>query len=107
MLQINTGAACAGYVALGAVDVAGVFVGKPWGRRKLFQDCPKSVEGTSAAALAAAAALFGLQKSCLCRAGPVRLACAALAGATFEAVTDQMDNIFVPLQLYCVLKMAC
>ena len=100
-------AACAGYVALGAVDVAGVFVGKPWGRRKLFQDCPKSVEGTSAAALAAAAVLFGLQKSCLCRAGPVRLACAALAGATFEAVTDQMDNIFVPLQLYCVLKMVC
>ena len=100
-------AACAGYVALGAVDVAGVFVGKPWGRRKIFEDSSKSVEGTSVAALAAFAALTGLERSCPCRAGPVGLAAAALVGATFEAVTDQMDNIFVPLQLYCAIKIVC
>ena len=99
--------AFAGYVALGAVDVAAVFVGKPWGRHLLFSDSPKSAEGTAAAAVAAAAVLGPLRNFSRSGLGVVGVAAAAGAGAAFEAVTDQMDNIFVPLQLFCVLKALC
>jgi dolichol kinase len=98
--------AWAGIVALGAGDVAASAAGHALRGRRLLRGWPKTWGGTaagaavsSAAALAAAAAAGGDTLAW-------RVVAAAVASAALEAVTAQLDNAFVPLQLFALLALA-
>ena len=95
-------ASLSGYLTLGLMDVFAVVFGRAFGRHPLYRDSKKTVEGTLGGFAAAAAAC-----ALLAAARPVPLAqvWAALAVvAVLEASTSQLDNLFMPVQLYALLK---
>ena len=115
----------AGLLAVGLGDTAASAVGVACGRRRLFSGWAKTWEGTAAGfavtlggALAALAVLphgggapgpgdgaahagMGLTAMRM-----LQLAAATAAMALLEAITSQVDNVFVPLFYYCALAAA-
>ena len=102
----------------GLGDTAASAVGSLLGRWRICRGSRKTVEGTCAAAAATLAGWWLLAAADLVGAGgggPAGSACAAggawwarLVAATalscvLEAVTEQLDNLFVPLHYFALL----
>ena len=97
----------AGIITLGLGDTAASVVGVTLGRHRLFDAWHKSVEGTLANACAnviGAALVWGV----LHGEGSVPWGCVVTAGvgaAALEAVTEQLDNAFLPLYFLALTQL--
>lgn len=77
-------------------------VGSQLGCLPICRGCSKTVEGTAAAVCATLAGWAALAPP-LGAAGWARLAAATLLSCLLEAVTTQLDNVFVPLHYFALL----
>lgn len=106
----------AGVLALGVGDSVASYVGTRVGRT-CWRGTSKTVEGTLAAVIAVMVGAIGLYAGALSLAPQAALASAAeqarewqrvlvatLATCVLEAVTDQIDNLFLPLYFFCALQ---
>lgn len=106
-------ASLAGVVLVGAGDAAASAVGSAFGRTRLCRDGPKTLEGLVGGVLASVATwslvafvapAFGLaQPAALAAKAFVVVSGASAAACALEAVTSQLDNVFVPLQAYALI----
>lgn len=97
----------AGLVSAGVGDTAAAVVGRLFGRRTLHAGTSKTWEGTVASAVAMLLALALIMGPCVSGGGAhwgyvALLVLDVLGAAALEAVTDQLDNLVLPLWLTTV-----
>ncbi|KAF8606668.1 hypothetical protein BDV93DRAFT_437456 [Ceratobasidium sp. AG-I] len=93
----------AGVIVLGVGDALASIVGRRFGVFRWFSSSSKTVEGTAAFALSvfvcnwmiAAREFEGLQL--------IHMACAVVMTALLEALSQQNDNLTVPLYMWCMM----
>lgn len=105
----------AGILALGVGDSVASYVGTRLGRTR-WPGTAKTVEGTAAAvgaivvgavALCAAAGAVAPAPAARLTGGVLlRILGATVATCVLEALTDQIDNLFLPLHFFCALRVA-
>lgn len=105
----------AGILALGVGDSMASYVGTRLGRTH-WPGTAKTVEGTAAAVSAivvgagalcvAAAAIAPAPAGRLGGDVLLRILAATVSTCVLEAVTDQIDNLFLPLHFFCALRVA-
>ncbi|KAJ1638830.1 hypothetical protein T492DRAFT_857737 [Pavlovales sp. CCMP2436] len=106
----------AGILALGVGDSMASYVGTRFGRTR-WPGTAKTAEGTAAAVAAilvgacvlcrASAALAPAEPVSALSAGVIaRILAATVSTCVLEAVTEQIDNLFLPLHFFCMLRVA-
>jgi len=100
----------AGLIATGVGDAAASIVGKRYGKRKITLDGDKTLQGTLASIISmlicwpALSAIITIDSSIR---GPVQLLwiiTATVLTSSFEAITDQFDNIFISMHYFSMLQ---
>jgi dolichol kinase len=104
-----------GILALGVADSAASVAGTWFGRTKWSVRSPKSVEGTVAAVFALIGSVWVIYTLCAeTRESSLaanswkqvlRIASACTGICVFEAVTDQLDNLYLPLYGFAMFQL--
>ncbi|GAB1609102.1 dolichol kinase-like [Argonauta hians] len=105
MTKVDLLSSFAGLLTLGVGDAVASVIGTRYGTRKLPGGTKKSVEGTTASVIAQMLCLAGLDYFVAVPVS-VRILFTVVMASLYEAFTDQIDNLALPLFTYPLLRLA-